>query len=77
MDSNRTRRTRPPMTPEEARRLPSATDWARVADMDDARLTANAESDPDNLPKQIMLSHEWYTDHYAVALEQYLTHVSK
>ena len=34
-------------------------------------------TDPDNLPRQIMLSHEWYTDHYAVALEQYLTHVSK
>ncbi|RJG14024.1 ABC transporter substrate-binding protein [Pseudomonas cavernicola] len=31
----------------------------------------------ENLPKQIQLSHEWYTDHYAVALEQYLTRISK
>ncbi|MCP1647850.1 ABC transporter substrate-binding protein [Pseudomonas nitroreducens] len=34
-------------------------------------------TDPANLPKQIMLSHEWYTDHYAATLEQYLTHISK
>jgi len=34
-------------------------------------------TDPANLPKQIMLSHEWYTDHYGATLEQYLTHISK
>lgn len=34
-------------------------------------------TDPSNLPKQVMLSHEWYTDHYAATLEQYLTHISK
>ncbi|MDN6859043.1 ABC transporter substrate-binding protein [Pseudomonas sp. CAN2814] len=34
-------------------------------------------TDPANLPKQVMLSHEWYTDHYAATLEQYLTHISK
>lgn len=50
MASNRTRLAQGPMTAEEARRLPSGTDWARVAAMDDAELTRNAESDPDNLP---------------------------
>ena len=34
-------------------------------------------TDPANLPKQVMLSHEWYTDHYGATLEQYLTHISK
>ncbi len=38
------------MTAEEVRRMPSGTDWGRVAGMDDAELTANAENDTDNLP---------------------------
>jgi len=38
------------LTLEEALKLPSLSDWARVDAMTDEELTANALSDPDNPP---------------------------
>ena len=50
MVSTRKRAPGAARTIEEVRRLPSATDWTRVAAMSDGELTANAEADPDNGP---------------------------
>lgn len=60
------------ITVEEARKLPSMTDWARVDAMTDEELTANALSDSDNPP----LSEEFFKNAKSMRLKD-LVHARK